>query len=80
MLLSPILTAADYLSQIAAHEEQVIFSAFFTFIMAMSCADRLALFSTLKKYDEGLRLRGSAGFRLIEAMIQVVSALDSVYL
>ncbi len=75
MLLSPILTAADYLSQIAAHEEQVIFSAFLTFIMAMSCAGiGLALFPTLKKYNEGLAA-GSAGFRLIEAMIQVVSAL-----
>jgi hypothetical protein len=75
MLLSPILNAPDYLIQIAAHQGQVILSAFLTFIMAMCCAGiGLALVPILKKYNEGLAV-GSAGFRLIEAMIQVLSAL-----
>jgi hypothetical protein len=75
VLLTPILNAPDYLSQIAAHEGQVILSAFLTFIMAMCCAGiGLALFPILNKFNEGLAA-GSAGFRLIEAMIQVLSAL-----
>jgi hypothetical protein len=76
MLLGPILNEADYLSQIAAYEGRIILSVFLTFIMAMSCAGiGLALVPILNQYNEGLAI-ASAGFRLIEAMIQVLSALS----
>ena len=71
-LLTPILSAPDYLSKISANEGQVLWGAFFQFIGGVACpAIAIALYPVLRRHNEGLAL-GSVGFRLIEGTLYVI--------
>jgi hypothetical protein len=49
--------------------------AFFQFIMAAACAGiGISLYPVLKRYSEGLAL-GAAGFRIIEAVFEIVGVI-----
>ena len=70
-----ILDAPDYLSKISANENKIIIGALFQFIAAATSAGiAISLYPILRKYNEGLAL-GSVGFRLIEGVFYIVSAL-----
>ena len=71
-LLTPILSAPDYLARISANEGQVLLGAFLQLVAGLACpAIALALYPVLRKDSEGLAL-GSVGFRLIEGALYVV--------
>jgi len=71
-LLTPILSAPDYLARISANEGQVLWGACLQLIAGLACpAIALALYPVLRKHSEGLAL-GSVGFRLIEGALYVV--------
>lgn len=73
VLTKPILDSTDYLIKISANENQILLGAFFQLIMAAACAGiGISLYPVLKKYNEGLAL-GSAGFRIIEAVLFFVA-------
>ena len=72
VLLTPILSAPDYLAKIAANENEVLLGAVFQFIAAAACpAIAIALYPVLRRRNEGLAL-GSVGFRLIEGALYVL--------
>jgi hypothetical protein len=74
------VSAPDPLAAISTNEGQMILFTAVKFIMGMACAGiGLALYPILKKYNEGLAF-GSAGFRVIEGVIDVVGALLYVIL
>jgi hypothetical protein len=69
VLLTPILSAPDYLTKISASENQVLLGALFLLIGAVAAAGiAIALYPVLRKHAEGLAL-GSVGFRLIEGAL-----------
>jgi hypothetical protein len=71
-LLTPVLSAPDYLTRISANEGQVLWGAFFQFIGGAACpAIAIALYPVLRNQNEGLAI-GSVGFRLIEGALYVV--------
>lgn len=71
-LLTPILSAPDYLARISANEGQVLLGAFLQLVAGLACpAIALALYPVLRTDSEGLAL-GSVGFRLIEGALYVV--------
>jgi hypothetical protein len=71
-LLTPILSAPDYLAKISANQNQVLLGALFQFIGAVGCpAIAIALYPVLRRHNEGLAL-GSVGFRLIEGALYVL--------
>lgn len=75
ILTGPVLAAPDYLIQISANGNQIILGALFQFIMAAACAGiGISLFPVLRRYEEGMAL-GAAGFRLIEAVFQMVGVI-----
>ena len=75
-----ILNAPDHLTTIATKEGQMILVTLLKFIMGIACAGiGLALYPILRKYNEGLAI-GSAGFRIIEGVIDIVGALSYVAL
>jgi hypothetical protein len=70
-----ILGAPDYLNQVFSNENQIIVGALLTFVAAAGSAGiAMSLYPVLKEYDQGLAL-GSVGFRLIEGVFYIVSAL-----
>ena len=70
-----ILDTPDYLSKISANENKIIIGALLQFIAAATSAGiAISLYPILRKYNEGLAL-GSVGFRLIEGVFYIVSAL-----
>jgi len=70
-----IVGAPDYLIQIAANKNLIVVGALFAFVAAAGSAGiAIALYPALRKHNEGLAL-GSVGFRLIEAVFYIVSAL-----
>jgi len=74
------VNAPDHLTAISTNEGQMIIFTAIKFIMGVACAGiGLALYPILKKYNEGLAI-GSAGFRLIEGVLDVVGALFCVVL
>jgi hypothetical protein len=76
----PLVNAPDYLLAISSHESQVILAAFLLFIMGAACAGiGLGLYPILKKYNEGLAI-GSAGFRVIEGMLDIVATISIIIL
>ncbi len=75
-----ILNAPDYLIKSSANEKQIIIGAFLQFIAAATSAGiAISLYPILRKYNEGLAL-GSVGFRLIEGVFYIVSALGKLSL
>ncbi|NJD54008.1 MAG: DUF4386 domain-containing protein [Candidatus Methanoperedens sp.] len=74
-LTGSVVGAPDYLVQIAANKNLVVLGALFTFVAAAGSAGiAISLYPVLRKYNEGLAI-GSVGFRLIEAVFYIVSAL-----
>jgi hypothetical protein len=74
------VNAPDHLTAISTNEGQMILFTAIKFIMGVACAGiGLALYPTLKKYNEGLAI-GAAGFRVIEGALTVVGALLYVFL
>jgi uncharacterized protein DUF4386 len=66
------ISPSDYLSNISAHQNQVILGALFQVIAAFACAGiAISLYPVLRKYHEGLAL-GSVCFRTIEAMLYLI--------
>jgi hypothetical protein len=77
---NPITNAPDYLTKIAAHEGPLIVGSFLQFLMAISCAGiGLGLYPLLKQYNAGMAI-GVAGFRVIEAMIQILGGVSVIAL
>ena len=76
----PILGAPDYLSTLSANEGQMLIYTLLMFIMGVACAGiGLALYPILKKYNEGLAI-GTAGFRIIEGVGDIVAAICVIVL
>jgi hypothetical protein len=74
-LTGSIVSASDYLVQIAANKNLIVVGALLAFVAAAGSAGiAIALYPVLRKYNEGLAL-GSVGFRLIEAVFYTISAL-----
>ncbi|KAB2947256.1 MAG: hypothetical protein MPEBLZ_02206 [Candidatus Methanoperedens nitroreducens] len=74
-LTESIVGAPDYLVQIAANKNLVALGAILYFVAAAGSAGiAISLYPVLRKYNEGLAI-GSVGFRLIEAVFYIVSAL-----
>jgi Domain of unknown function (DUF4386) len=74
-LTKPILDDPDYLVKVSANANRIILGAFFQIIMAAACAGiGISLYPVLRKYNEGLAL-GAVGFRIIEAVFQIVGAV-----
>src|SRR3990172_8741682 len=74
-LASNTVNAPDHLTAISTNAGQMIIFTAIKFIMGVACAGiGLALYPILKKYNEGLAI-GSAGFRVIEGVVDVVGAL-----
>ncbi len=72
---TPVLDSPDYLIKASANANQMTIGALFQFIMAAACAGiGISLYPVLKKYSEGLAL-GAAGFRIIEAVFQIVGVV-----
>ena len=70
-----IVDKPDYLTKIAANENQVIIGALLLLIMALACAGiAIWLYPVLKKQNQALAL-GSVGFRIIENVLGIVSAI-----
>ena len=70
-----IVDKPDYLTKIAANENQVIIGALLLLIMAFACAGiAIWLYPVLKRQNQALAL-GSVGFRIIENVLGIVSAI-----
>jgi hypothetical protein len=70
-----IIDKPDYLTKIATNENKVIIGAFLLLIMAFACAGiAIWLYPVLKKQNQALAL-GSVGFRIIENVLGIVSAI-----
>ena len=70
--MTPILSAPDYLTKVAANENQVLLGALFQFIAAAACpAIAIALYPVLRRHNEGHAL-AAVGFRLIEGTLYVL--------
>jgi len=79
-IFNPMLNSADFLASINDHRGQAIMGSLLIFGMAMCCAGvGISLYPVLRRFSEGAAI-GSAGFRIIESMIQVASALFIVCL
>jgi hypothetical protein len=74
-LVSPILGAPDYLAEISANEDRVLFGALFQFIGGVACTGiALALYPVLRVHNQGLAM-GSVGFRTIEGVLHGLIAV-----
>ena len=74
-LVSPILGAPDYLAEISANEDRVVFGALFQFIGGVACTGiALALYTVLQMHNHGLAM-GSVGFRTIEGLFHGLIAV-----
>ena len=74
-LVSPILGAPDYLAEISANEDRVLFGALFQFIGGVACTGiALALYPVLRMHNHGLAM-GSVGFRTIEGVFHGLIAV-----
>ncbi|MFA6097440.1 MAG: DUF4386 domain-containing protein [Candidatus Paceibacterota bacterium] len=74
-LIGSIIGASDYLVQIVANKNMIVLGAIFSFMAAVGSAGiAMSLYPVLRKYNEGLAL-GSVGFRLVEGVFYLVSAL-----
>jgi hypothetical protein len=72
--------ASNYLASISANINQVYTGVLLIFVGALaSAAIAISLYPVLRKYSEGLAL-GAVGFRLIEAMLYIVSVVSVVSL
>lgn len=74
-LTRPIIYTSNFLTQIAANENQILLGVFFLIIMAVACAGiGISLYPILKKYNVGLAI-GAVGFRIIEGVLEIIGAV-----
>lgn len=79
-IYNPILGAPDYLASIGSNQNQITLGIVLYFAMALCCAGiGLALYPVLKKYSEGVAI-GTAGFRIMESILQIFGAIFTVFL
>jgi hypothetical protein len=75
LFTGPVLSASSVLSSVSANENQVRIGSLLGLIMAFACAGiAIWLYPVLKKHNEALAL-GAVGFRTIENVLGVVSAI-----
>ena len=80
VIVKPILDDPSYLVKILENKNQVLVGALFQLIMAYACAGiAIGLYPILKKYNESLAL-GAVGFRIIENVFAIVTALGLLLL
>jgi hypothetical protein len=71
----PVLSASSVLSSVSANENQVRIGSLLGLIMAFACTGiAIWLYPVLKKHNEALAL-GAVGFRTIENVLGIVSAI-----
>ena len=76
VFVKPILDDPSYLIKIFENKNLVVGGALFQLIMAFACAGiAIGLYPILKKHNESLAL-GAVGFRIIENVFQIVTALS----
>ncbi|HEU4571571.1 MAG TPA: DUF4386 domain-containing protein [Candidatus Limnocylindrales bacterium] len=74
-MVSPILNATDYLTQVSVDQTRVLVSALLEFVGGVACTGiALALFPVLRPHNEGLAL-GAVAFRTIEGALYVLIAV-----
>jgi len=74
-LLNPVLSSSDYLSKIAANQNQVVLGALCQMVAAFASAGiAISLYPVLRKHREGLAL-GAVGLRVVEGVLYIASAL-----
>jgi hypothetical protein len=75
-LTSSVLSAPDYLLQVAANPNPITIGALLYFVMAAACAGiAIALYPVVQKFNAGLAM-GSVGFRLMEGGIYLVGVVS----
>jgi hypothetical protein len=75
VFFTPIINAPDYLTKLAPNATSVIIGMFFELITAISVVFiSVMLFPILKKYNETIAI-GHIGFRIIEAVMIIVSEI-----
>lgn len=80
LILNPILGAPDYLASIATNQNPIVLGTVLYFAMALCCAGvGLSLFPILRTYSEGVAI-GTAGFRILESVMQILGAIFLVFL
>jgi hypothetical protein len=80
VMVGPFLDSPDYLVKLAANEGQVTIAALLIFIMGAAAAGMgVSMYPVLRRYDEGLAL-GSAGFRIMEGVLDIVGVVILVSL
>ena len=78
--VKPILDDPSYLAKIFENKNTVMVGALLQLIMALACAGiAIGLYPILKKYNESLAL-GAVGFRIIENVFAIVTALGLLLL
>jgi Domain of unknown function (DUF4386) len=79
-LLNPVLDGSGYLARTFAHQDRVIAGVSLELVAAFAgAAIAISLYPVLARHRPGLAL-GSAGFRLIEAVLYVVGAIGALLL
>lgn len=79
-IVGPVLDSPDYLVEFAANEGQVTIAALLLFIMGAAGAGiGISLYPVLRRHSEGLAL-GSAAFRIMEGVFDIVSVVILVSL
>jgi len=74
-MVSPILSAPEYLTRISTNESRVLLGALLQFIGALACTGiALALYPVLRNYNHVLAI-GSVGFRTIEGVLHALIAV-----
>lgn len=74
-LLSPLVNGSGYLTWTFAHQDRVIAGSFFLIVEAFTSAGvAMALYPTLRRHAAGLAI-GSVGFRVMEGVMYLVSAV-----
>ncbi len=77
---NPILSTTDYLIKISTNPSAIIIGAFLTTLMAICCAGvGMALYPLMKKYSVFLAI-AIVGFRLAEAVFQIIIGASQVSL
>jgi hypothetical protein len=74
------VNSSNYLASVSANGNQVTFGTFLVIIGAFASASiAISLYPVLRKYNQGLAL-GAVGFRLIEGVLYIVSAIGLLLL
>ena len=80
VIVGPFLDSPDYLVKLAANEGQVTIAALLVFIMGAAAAGMgVSMYPVLRRHNEGLAL-GSAGFRIMEGIFDIVGVVILVSL